>query len=72
MIVMIVMIVIVEDHTPEVTKVKFHWRMPLEVHRTFPATIRWERDNPSEHATDKLNSVGKCHSIAIITNSYYY
>ena len=28
-----------KDYTPETTKVKFHWKVPLKVHWKFPVKI---------------------------------
>ena len=51
-----------EDYTPEIAKVKFHWKMPLKIHWKFRVKIHGkESDNPLENTTDKWNSVGKCH-----------
>ena len=42
-------------YTPEITRVKFHWKMPLNIHWTFPVrstgkvTILW---NTTENATE--------------------
>ena len=47
-----------EDYTPEITKVKCHWKMPLIIHREIPETIHWTSDNPFGNTTDKLNSIG--------------
>ena len=42
-----------EDYTPDLTKLKCHWKIALKIHWTFPENIHWERDNPLEHTTDK-------------------
>ena len=49
-------------YTPELTKVKFHWKDPVNVHWIFPikiirkVNILWtmplKRENPLENATD--------------------
>ena len=48
-------------YTPEITKVKFDWTMPLKVHWTIPETIHWTSDNPLETNAEKWRSVGNCH-----------
>ena len=48
-------------YTPEITKVNFHWKMPLTIHWGIPVKIHWKSDNPVEHTTDKSNDVRKCH-----------
>ena len=50
-----------QNYTPDVTKVRFHWKMPLKIHWICPVQIHWESDNPLEHTTDKWNCVGKWH-----------
>ena len=40
-------------HTPEIAKVKFHWKMPLKTHWAIPVKIYWTSDNPLEHTADK-------------------
>ena len=40
-------------YTPEISKVKIHWKMPLQVHWTIPVRIHWTSDNPFEHTNDK-------------------
>ena len=52
-----------KHYTPEVAKVKFHWKMPPKVHWEIQGTIPvdWTGDNPLEHATEMRNYVGKCH-----------
>ena len=40
-------------YTPEITKVKFHWKLQLTIFWTTPVKIHWKHDNPLEHATGK-------------------
>ena len=40
-------------YTPELAKVKFHWKMTVNVHRNFPVKIHRESDNPFENTGDK-------------------
>ena len=47
--------------SPEITKVKLRWKMPLKIHWNFPVKIRWESDNPAENTAEQLQFVGKCH-----------
>ena len=35
-------------YTSEITKVAFHWKMPLKVLWEMPAKVCWTSDNPSE------------------------
>ena len=42
-----------QNITPEISKVKFHWKMPLKIHWTIPVKIHWKSDNPLENTTDK-------------------
>ena len=42
-----------KGYTPAITKVKFRWRMPLNIHWGSPVEIHWESDNPLEPATEK-------------------
>ena len=49
------------DDTPEITKVKLYWKMPLNIRWAFPVKIHTTSDNPLEKAADKRNSAGKCH-----------
>ena len=42
-----------EYYTPEVTQMKFHWNMLLNIHLTFPLNIHLASDNPCENTTDK-------------------
>ena len=53
-----------KDHTPEITKVTFHWKLPLEIQWKFPQTYHWESDSPFENTADKCNSVGKWNGLA--------
>ena len=41
-----------KDYTPELTKVKRRWKMPLKISWTVPVKIRRKSDNPFENATD--------------------
>ena len=45
--------IISKDCTPEVAKVKFRRKMPLEVHWKIPVKIHWTSDSPLENTTDK-------------------
>ena len=62
-------VLVAKWYTPELAKVKFHWKMPLKIHWTFPVKIRLESDNLLETTTDKWRSIetyhwtsiGKCH-----------
>ena len=40
-----------QNITPDLTKVKFHLRIPLKIHCKFPVKIHWASDNPLENAT---------------------
>ena len=40
-------------YTPEIAKVNFCRKMPLNIHWQIPVKIHWESDNPLEHTTDK-------------------
>ena len=40
-------------YTPEITKVKFHRKMPLNIHWTTAVTIHWESEHPLEHTAYK-------------------
>ena len=40
-------------YTPEITKMKFPWEMPLNMHRTTLVTINWNSDIPLEHTADR-------------------
>ena len=42
-----------KDSTPEITKVKLHWKVPVNVHWKFPVEINWKSDNPLENTTEK-------------------
>ena len=44
-------------YTPEFTKVKFHRKVPVNVHWTFRETIHWESGNPLESTADMWNSL---------------
>ena len=35
------------------TNVRFHSKMPLNIHWTIPVKIHWESDNPLENTTEK-------------------
>ena len=37
-----------ERYTPEITKVKMCWKIPLKVHWGIPVKIHWASDNPVE------------------------
>ena len=40
-------------YTPDLTKMKLHWKGSLKVHSKIPVQIHWTSDNPLEHTTDK-------------------
>ena len=40
-------------YKPEFSKVKFPWKMPLEVLWTIPVEIHWKSDDPLDNTTDK-------------------
>ena len=40
-------------YTPEIAKVKFRWKVPLNIHWRFPVQTHWESDNPFEHTAEK-------------------
>ena len=40
------------DRTPELTKVKVHWKYPVETHWKTPLGIRWKSDESLEHAIE--------------------
>ena len=42
-----------QNITPELTKVKFYWNMPLNIHGKFPVTIHWESYNSLENTAEK-------------------
>ena len=39
------------DYTPDIAKVKFHWRMQLNIHWTIPVKIQRKSGNPLEHTS---------------------
>ena len=49
------------DYTPEHARVKFHWKVPVnvrwevpvDVHWRFPVKVHWTSDNPPENTLDK-------------------
>ena len=43
----------IKYYTPEITKVKFHRKMPLTIHWTIPVEIHWKSDDPLDNSTDK-------------------
>ena len=47
-------------YTPDMTKVEFHWKMPLKIHWDIPGKIHWKSVNPLGNTTEKCKSVGKC------------
>ena len=48
-----ILLVGAKDYTPEITKVKFHWKMPREIHWTIPIKTHWRSDNPLGNTTEK-------------------
>ena len=38
-------------YTPEITKVKSHWKVPLNIHWTIPVQIHWTSDDPLGNTT---------------------
>ena len=42
-----------KDCTPEITKVKFQWKVPVNVHWNFLVKIHWKSVNTLKNTTDK-------------------
>ena len=60
-----------KDHTPEITKIKLRWKMPLKCHSNCPMEIHLKSGNPLENTTEQ-NKIMFAFWCAIFCPRLYY